>query len=61
MVAREPDDVQLCEYVARTASDPEFKKWAADVRQMVRSGIAEEELLGRDALEELKRAATARP
>ena len=43
------------------ATEPDNAKWVAEVREQVRRGLPEEQLIGKDKLAELKRATKPGP
>jgi hypothetical protein len=53
--------LRLRVYSAKVATDADNTKWVAEVREQVRQGVPEEQLIGKDELAELKRAAKAGP
>ena len=44
----------IAEYVEKVATEPDNAKWVAEVREQVRRGLPEEQLIGKDELVELK-------
>ena len=45
----------IAEYVEKVATEPDNAKWVAEVREQVRRGLPEEQLIGKDELADLKR------
>lgn len=53
--------LRLRVYAAKVATEPDNAKWVAEVREQVRRGLPEEQLIGKDKLAELKRATKPGP
>ncbi len=51
--------LRLRVYSAKVATDSDNAKWVAGVREQVRRGLPEEQLIGKNELAELNRAAKA--
>jgi hypothetical protein len=58
-IAEAVRQLRLRVYTGKVATDPDNKKWVTEVREQVRGGLSEGQLIGKDELAEMKRAAKA--